>query len=106
MVKIAQDDFCPLIKENCIQLKCKFFTKLVGKDPQTGKDIEDWDCAFKWIPMLLIENANKTRELGAAVESLRNEQVNDTQKVISALVAVTGYDQRVKQLEKYNEKGL
>jgi len=75
----ASKTFCPFIKGECMQLKCMFFTQLRGVDNNTGKEIEDWDCAIKWIPMLLVENSNMQRQTGAAVESFRNEMVKANQ---------------------------
>lgn len=73
-------EFCPLIKKDCIQLKCKFFCKIAGYNKNTGKDVEEWNCALAFLPMLLIENAGVSRETGAAVESFRNEMVKDNQQ--------------------------
>ena len=46
-----------------------------GKDPQTGDLIDEWGCAISWTPILLVENAQASRETGAAIESFRNEVV-------------------------------
>jgi len=53
-------------------VQCHWYTRLLGLDPQTGKDIEEWGCAMKFMPMLQIETSQQTRQAGAAVESLRN----------------------------------
>jgi hypothetical protein len=75
-VKIEPKNQCPLNAFNpCKQLDCAWFTKLQGKDPQTGADIDEWGCAVSWIPILLIENSQMQRQTGAAVESFRNEMV-------------------------------
>lgn len=87
-MELKVGEFCPLIKQNCIQLKCKFFCKIAGYDKNTGKDIEEWNCSIAFLPMLLIENSGVNRETGAAVESFRNEVVKESQKrreVISQL---------------------
>ena len=68
-------DYCPLIKKTCIEHSCKFFIHMLGTDPQTGKDIDGWDCAISWLPVLLIEGSQQTRQTGAAIESFRNEVV-------------------------------
>ena len=68
-------DFCPLIKKKCKEHGCKFFIQVYGKDPQTGLDINGWDCAITWLPTLLIEGSQQTRQTGAAIESFRNEVV-------------------------------
>lgn len=56
-------------------VSCRFWVHVLGKDPQTGKDIDNADCAFAWTPVLMIENSKVNRETGAAVESFRNEMV-------------------------------
>ena len=68
-------DYCPLIKKKCKEHGCKFFIQVYGKDPQTGLDINGWDCAITWLPTLLIEGSQQTRQTGAAIESFRNEVV-------------------------------
>ena len=67
--------FCPLLKKDCIEHKCRFYVHLLGNDPQTGKGIDKFDCAMAFIPVLLIEGAQQTRQAGAAIESFRNHMV-------------------------------
>ena len=74
-MKIEPGTFCPLIKKDCIQNKCAWFTQLRGNNPNTGKEIDEWGCAIAWIPVLLVENSQQQRQTGAAVESFRNEMV-------------------------------
>ncbi len=74
-MKIEPGKFCPLIKEDCIQFKCVFWTQLRGKHPQTNEEIDEYDCAVRWLPLLLIENAKEVRQGAAATESFRNEMV-------------------------------
>lgn len=81
-MKLEQGKFCPLIGKDCIGLQCSWFTQIRGNDPQTGKEIDEWACAVTWMPMLLIENSQKQRETGAAVESFRNETLNRISQTI------------------------
>ena len=74
-MKLEQGKFCPLIGEDCLGLKCSWFTQIRGTHPQTGQEIDEWGCAVNWIPTLLIENSQQQRQTGAAVESFRNEMV-------------------------------
>lgn len=46
------------------------------------------DCSIKWLPVLLIESSKETRQAAAAVESLRNENVNAGQQIAAALFHV------------------
>lgn len=55
---------------------CPHWTQVRGKNPNTGEDVDRWDCAIALLPMLLIENAQQARQGGAATESLRNELVS------------------------------
>ena len=58
-----------------------------GFDTNTGNQVDEYQCAVAWMPLLLIENSGQQRQTGAAVESFRNEMVkaNETaQKVLLA----------------------
>jgi len=82
-MKLEQGKFCPLIGEDCLGLKCSWFTQIRGTHPQTGQEIDEWGCAVTWIPTLLIENSQQQRQTGAAVESFRNETLNRISQTIS-----------------------
>ena len=79
---------CPLMGGECIEdgaikdgelVACRFWVYVHGKNPQTGEDIRNGDCAMAWTPVLLIENSKVNRETGAAVESFRNEMVKSNE---------------------------
>ena len=82
-MKLEQGKFCPLIGEDCLGLKCSWFTQIRGTHPQTGQEIDEWGCAVNWIPTLLIENSQQQRQTGAAVESFRNETISRISQTIS-----------------------
>jgi hypothetical protein len=73
---------CPLTGDECMQHGCEFYTHLIGKDPQTGKDIDNFGCAIAFLPMLLVENAQQSRQTGAAVESFRNNMTKQNDKML------------------------
>ena len=79
-MKIKAGNYCPLLQKEFIGLHCAWITQIRGMDPQTGEDVDEWDCAIKWLPVLLIENTKKNIESGAAVESFRNEVVQRMDK--------------------------
>ena len=71
---------CPLNNfDPCKQLDCAWFVKLAGKDPNSGKEIDEFGCAMAWLPVMLVENAMQSRQTGAAVESFRNEMVKQNE---------------------------
>ena len=64
---------CPINKfEPCKQLDCAWFTKLVGKNPQGEKEVEEWGCAVTMLPLLMVAQTNAARHTAGAVESFRN----------------------------------
>ena len=75
MAKLKPGDFCPLIKKDCIGLKCAWYTQMRGTNPNTGEPVDEWGCAVTWMPVLAVEVAQKSNQTGAAVESFRNEVV-------------------------------
>lgn len=88
-MKIEAKANCPLDGfKPCRQLDCAWFMKIVGKNPNTGKDIEDWGCAIVWMPVLLIENSQMQRQTGAAVESFRNEMVKSNQSTLQLVADI------------------
>ncbi len=81
-MKLEPGTFCPLIKDECVQFKCMFWTQLRGKHPQTGAPLDEWDCAIKWLPILTIENTKEAIGVSASIDSFRNEMVRGQQAVI------------------------
>ncbi len=89
-MRLETGTYCPLLKKDCIQFKCSFWTQLRGTDPQTGEEIDEWACAVAWLPILLIENAKEVRQGAAATESFRNEVVKrvDRARAVKRMIAV------------------
>ena len=82
---MAKEKKCPLLGKACIEDGCKFWVHVRGANPQTGAEMDLWDCSIAWLPVLLIENAQVQRQTGAAVESMRNEQVKSALGVVDAM---------------------
>jgi hypothetical protein len=80
MAKLKPGNFCPLIKKDCIGLKCAWYTQIRGTNPNTGESVDEWGCAVTWMPVLAVEVAQKSNQTGAAVESFRNEVVRTNQQ--------------------------
>lgn len=77
---------CPLLKKECIEHQCAWYTHIIGQDPQSGKALDHWDCAIQWIPMLLVDGTQQARQTGAAVESFRNEMVVANTEMLKATI--------------------
>jgi hypothetical protein len=91
MQDLPRKHLCPLLKDKsgnpkpCIGLDCNWFIQIRGQDPNTGKDVDHWSCAIAWLPTLLINTANETRQAAAATESMRNEMVGAAHATIQAI---------------------
>jgi hypothetical protein len=68
---------CPLHKKpmELVCHKCPWWVHVRGANPQTGNEIDEWNCAITWGPTLAINTAQQVRQAGAATESFRNEFV-------------------------------
>ena len=96
MVQVPHADpgpICPLHKLDVSEVchKCPWWSRVIGKNPQTEEMIDDWRCAIALLPMLLVENAQQQRQTGAAMESFRNGVVSG---VIEAVGVAAGQAQR------------
>ena len=83
-MQLNNGTYCPLLKKDCIGLQCAWLTRVQGFDTNTGNQVDEYQCAIAWLPMLLIENSGQQRQTGAAVESFRNEMVksNETAQLL------------------------
>jgi len=68
--------WCPLIQKKCVQHKCAWYIHVQGHNPNTGEEMNTWDCSIAWIPIMQIEQSSKTNQAAASVESFRNEMVD------------------------------
>ena len=90
---------CPLDGfKPCRQLECAWFIKVAGRNPNTGKDVEEWGCSMAWLPIMMIENSQQQRSTGAAVESFRNEMVKNNEVGQRVLLAAAGVPQQAKNM--------
>jgi hypothetical protein len=90
-MQLKNGTFCPLIKKDCIGLQCAWMTRIQGVDTNTGNQVDEYQCAIAWMPMLLIENSGQQRQTGAAVESFRNEMVRSNEASQRILLASMGF---------------
>jgi len=66
-------------------LRCAWYIKMEGTDPNTGKEINDSGCAIAWMPTLQIETSRTNLGQTEALESFRNETVKG-QNIFNMLV--------------------
>jgi hypothetical protein len=102
-----KNKYCPLLKKDCIEHKCAWYTHIRGVNPNTGQEVDEWSCTISWIPMLLIENSQQQRSTGAAVESFRNEMVKANESNLNILEAAAnmfyGATEAVEEIRFFEE---
>ena len=81
-MQIQTGKYCPLVGGDCKKLECNWFVQLRGKHPQTGEPVDEWDCAVKWLPILMIENTKEAIGVSASLDSFRNEMARGQQAVL------------------------
>jgi hypothetical protein len=76
---------CPLHRVDMSKVchRCPWWTRVVGKNPQSEEMIDRWQCAIAWLPILLIENSQQQHQTKAAVETFRNNVVEAVQARLS-----------------------
>jgi len=69
--------YCPLHRAKMAKVchTCPLWVQLRGINPNTGAEVDHWNCSLSALPMLIVENANQSRQNGAATESFRNPMV-------------------------------
>jgi hypothetical protein len=75
--RALEGQICPLHQKDVSKVchKCPWFTRVIGKNPQSEEFVDNWHCAIAVLPMLLVENAQQARATGAALETFRNSTV-------------------------------
>lgn len=87
-VRAAKGKVCPLHQKDMSTVchKCPWWTQLRGKNPNTGLPIDEWACAISFLPILLCESAQESRQTAAAVETFRNDMVKANETTAQILV--------------------
>lgn len=67
------------------KLKCHKWIKLVGKDPQTGGDIDTWCCNEFAKIKLALESAQMVRQNTASTDKVANQVAQHRAEFIGAL---------------------
>lgn len=75
---------CETVKDDAV-VRCPWFVKVIGQHPQTGEQMDKYNCAMTWLPILLIENTASSNSAGAAIESFRNEMVKGNGELLQLI---------------------
>lgn len=64
---------------------CDWYTQLLGNDPQSGERINKWGCAVGFLPMLLIEGAQSSRQTTESIQVFRDEVIKGNAETIERI---------------------
>ena len=80
---------CPFLsafrKQDCVEAKCRFWTHLLGKNPQGDGVVDKFGCAIEFLPILLVENAQMIRQSAASTDKVANQVQKSRAEFIGAL---------------------
>ncbi len=83
---------CPMWKKPMVEVchACPLWVQLRGLHPQSGQEIDEWNCSLGFLPMLLVEHGRQQRSTAAAVETMTAEmQKTDAQSAAAVGTLVT-----------------
>lgn len=68
-----------------MEAKCKFWTHLLGKNPQSEAVVDRFGCAIEFLPILLVENAQMIRQTAASTDKVATQVQKSRAEFIGAL---------------------
>ena len=74
---------CEDVKDGFIH-RCRWYVKMAGKDNE-GADVDRWDCAMAWMPILSTEITGNVIRVNASIHSMRNAQDIRQEQAIDAI---------------------
>lgn len=66
-------------------LTCRQWVHMYGKDPQSDKMIDRFECSFVWLTVTTIEGSQMTRQLTATLDAHRSEMSSNFGQVAKAV---------------------
>lgn len=64
---------CPFWRGPCRKEECRLWIRVQGKNPQSEEYVERFGCAFEWMPMLILDVAQQSRQAGASTDKVATE---------------------------------
>ena len=93
--------FCPHISDECLEDKCihwQAFDMAKRGQPNNAPGVTMHDCAFNWQAIFLYDALFKLNGTQHAVESFRNETVNQGEGLVSVMAQAL-HERRQERLE-------
>jgi hypothetical protein len=75
-IRCPYTGFAKSCLDGVVKHKCPKWVRVLGRHPQTGAEMDRYDCSDALVPLLLIENALVSRQTAAAIEDFRNNVIS------------------------------
>jgi hypothetical protein len=69
----VRDDFPDRADQPGVKIKCRWWQHIYGKDPQSEKIIDQFDCSVPWLTITTVETSQMSRQTSASVDKVANE---------------------------------
>lgn len=101
---------CPMHQKAMVKVchTCPLWMSLRGKNPQTGEELDDWNCAMAWGPLLAVNAAREMAMLGAEMNAMRNEtkKASDEHLTMAAIAVQRSTDAIDTAISRYASPSL
>jgi hypothetical protein len=77
---------CPFLNKPCLKHGCMLYTHVQGNNPTTGQQMDHWDCTFKVMPLIMIDQVRKTESVHASTVEARNQAAKHTTAMMQAMM--------------------
>lgn len=69
------DCYCPLWRKRMSQVchTCPLWVHVEGKNPQGENTFDEWRCSWAWLPLLIVEAAQRMNQAGASADKVATE---------------------------------
>lgn len=100
-----KDLVCPLHRQKMVKVchTCPMWMSIRGKHPQTGADVDDWNCALAWGPVLAVNAAREMSMVSKEVSVMRsdNRKAHDEHVTMAAIAVQRSNDTIENTIAKY-----
>ena len=87
---------CPLHRKAMAKVchTCPMWMAIKGKHPQTGEDLDDWNCALVWGPIIAVQQTKEAHTVSRELNIMRNENATHhaEQKTMAAIAVQRSND--------------
>ena len=82
-----REDF-PLSEDKINRLRCRWWQHIYGKDPQTEKLVDEFDCSIAWLPVTTVETSQMAHQTSASVDKVANVMNRNLSRMVRGMIAV------------------